>query len=56
MLMVRWMIFDLDGCIPAYEETVTEGETTTTATGVEGEIATPEDDATATGYKEMLHT
>ncbi|HEX5978723.1 MAG TPA: hypothetical protein VFY68_15685, partial [Nitrososphaeraceae archaeon] len=26
---------DLEGCIPAYEETVTEGETTTTGTGVE---------------------
>ncbi|HSF51140.1 MAG TPA: hypothetical protein VLA74_10310 [Nitrososphaeraceae archaeon] len=47
---------DLDGCIPAYEETVTEGETTTTATGVEGEVATSEDDATATGVEGEVAT
>ena len=29
------MILDPEGCVPAYEGAVTEGETTTTATGIE---------------------
>jgi hypothetical protein len=33
---------DPEGCMPAYEETATEGDTTTTATGIEEATDTPE--------------